>query len=55
MVHQGQRLPLGLKPRDDLSRVHSRFDDFQRNHSTDWLFLRSHEDLAEAAAPDGLQ
>jgi hypothetical protein len=31
MVHQGQRLPLGLEPRDDLRGVHAQLDDLQRD------------------------
>ena len=37
MVHQRQRLPLGLKPGDDTFGVHARLDDFQRDPPADRL------------------
>ena len=33
VVHQGQRLPLGLEAGDHLPRVHARLDDLQRDHA----------------------
>ena len=37
VVHQGQGLPLGLEPGDDLARVHARLDDLQRHPAADRL------------------
>ena len=37
MVHERQRLPLGLEAGDDLPRVHARLDDLQRHLAADRL------------------
>src|SRR5947207_1004511 len=55
MVHDRQRLPLGLEARDHLARVHARLDDLQGNLATHRLGLLGHEDDAEAAFADLLQ
>ena len=55
MVHQGQRLPLGLEAGDDLARVHARLEDLEGDLAADRLLLLGHEDDAEAAFADLLQ
>ena len=55
MVHEGQRLPLGLEPGDDLRAIHARLEDFEGHLAADGLLLRGHEDGAEAALADLLQ
>ena len=49
MVHQRQRLPLGLKAGDDLGGVHARFDDLQRNLSVHWPSLLREPDFSHPA------
>ena len=39
VIHQGQRLPLGLEPGDDLPGIHPRLDDLQGNPAADRLAL----------------
>jgi hypothetical protein len=39
VVHQGQRLPLGLEMGDHLPRIHPRLDDFQGDLATDGFLL----------------
>ena len=39
MIHQRQRLPFRLKPRDDALGVHSQPDDFQRDFAMHRLLL----------------
>ena len=55
MVHQRQRLPLGLETGDDLPRVHARLDHLQRDLAADRVLLLGHVDDAEAALADPLQ
>ena len=55
MVHQRQRLPLGLEAGDHLPRVHARLDDLERDRPLDRLGLLGHEDDAHAAFADLLQ
>ena len=55
MVHQGQRLPLGLEPGDDLPGIHARLDDLQRHLALDRLRLLGHEHDAQAPFADLLQ
>ena len=55
MVHQRQRLPLGLEPGDDLLGVHAQLDDLERDPAADRLLLLGHVDHAAAAFADLLQ
>ena len=55
MVHDRQRLPLGLEAGDHLPRVHARLEDLQGHLAADRLRLLGHEDDAEAAFADLLQ
>ena len=55
VVHQGQRLPLGLKASDHLLGVHAQLDDLQGHLAADRLLLLGHVDLAEAALADLLE
>ena len=55
MVHQGQRLPLGLEAGDDLAGVHARLDDLQGDRPLHRLALLGHVDGAHAAFADLLQ
>ena len=55
VVHQRQRLPLGLEPGDDLLRVHARLDDLQRHLAAHGLGLLGHVDDAHAPFADLLQ
>ena len=54
VVHDGKRLPLGLKPRDDRPRVHARLDDLERDHASHGLGLLGLVDHAEAALAEDL-
>ena len=55
MVHQRQRLPLGLEPGDDLLGVHAQLDDLERDPAAHRLLLLGHVDHAAAAFADLLQ
>ena len=55
VVHQRQRLPLGLEAGDDLRGVHAGLDDLQRHLAADRLGLLGHVDDAHAAFADLLQ
>ena len=55
VVHQGQRLPLGLEAGDHLARVHAGLDDLQGDQAPDRLGLLGHVDRAHAAFADLLQ
>ena len=55
VVHQGQRLPLGLEAGDDLLGVHARLDDLQGHLAAHRLGLLGHVDDAHAAFADLLQ
>ena len=52
MVHQRQRLPLGLEAGDDLAGVHARLDDLEGDLAADRLLLLGHVDDAHAALAD---
>ena len=54
MVHQGQRLPLGLEASDDLPGVHTGLDQLDRYQAFDRLELLCHPDTAHAALADRL-
>jgi hypothetical protein len=51
MVHECQRLPLGLEAGDDLPRVHPRLDNLEGHLALDGGGLLGNEDDAEAASP----
>ena len=55
MVHQGQRLALGLEAGDDLAGVHARLDDLEGDLAVDRLGLLGHEHPAKTAFADFLQ
>ena len=55
MVHQGEGLPLGLEPREDLARVHARLDELEGDAALDRLGLLGDPDGAHAAFADLLQ
>ena len=55
MVHQRQRLPLGLEPGDDLLGVHAQLDDLERDAAADRLLLLGHINHAAAAFADLLE
>ena len=55
MVHQRQRLPLGLEAGDDLLGVHAQLDDLERHAAAHRLLLLGHVDHAAAAFADFLQ
>jgi hypothetical protein len=55
MVHQRQRLPLGLEAGDHLSGIHAGLDDFQRHLAADRMLLFGNEDQSHAAFADLLQ
>ena len=52
MVHHCQRLPLLLKARDDLLRIHAHLDDLQRHAPPHRLLLIRHPHHAEATFAD---
>ena len=52
MVHQRQRLSLGLEAGDDLARVHAQLDDLERDQPPDRLGLLGHVDRSHAAFAD---
>ncbi len=52
MVHQGQRLPLGLEPGDHVAGVHPRLDDLERHLAADGLLLLGDKDEAKSAFAD---
>ena len=55
VIHQGQRLPLGLEAGDDLLGIHARLDDLERHLAPNRLRLLGHEDDAHAPFADLLQ
>ena len=55
MVHERQRLTLGLKPGDDLLRIHARLDHFDRHPSLHRLALLGDINGAESADPELFQ
>ena len=55
MVHQGQRLSLGLEASDHLVGIHAQFDDLESHLAADGLLLLGHVDHRHAAFADLLQ
>ena len=55
VVHQRQRLPLGLEPGNHLPRIHARLDDLERDAAADRRLLVGHVDDAHAPFADLLQ
>ncbi len=55
MIHQRQRLPLGLEPGHDLLGVHAQLDDLERHPAADRLLLLGHIDHPAAAFADLLE
>ena len=55
VIHDRQRLPLGLEPRDHLAGVHPRLDHLQRDLTPHRVRLLGHEDDSEPAFADLLQ
>ncbi len=49
MVHQGQRLPLGLESGNDALGVHAQLDDLERDPAANRFLLLGHIDHAAAA------
>jgi hypothetical protein len=43
MIHDGERLSLGLEPRHHLPRVHARLKNFQRHLAAHWQGLLGYE------------
>ncbi len=54
MVHQRQRLPLGLKAGNDVPRIHAGLDKLERDLALDGLVLLGEENDAHAAFADRL-
>jgi len=54
VVHQRQRLPLRLEPRQHLSAVHPGLDELHGDRAPDRLGLLGRPDLAHAALADRL-
>ena len=55
VIHEGQRLALGLEAIDDLGRVHAALDDLQRHRAADGFRLLGPIHLAHATRTDALQ
>ena len=55
VVHEGQRLPLGLEPRDHLPRVHARLEHLQRDLAPHGPRLLGQEHYPEPAVADLFQ
>ena len=55
MVHQGQRLPLGLEAGEDLAAVHAGLDELERDRPPHRLGLLGHVDRAHAPFADRLE
>ena len=55
MVHERQRLPLGLEAGDHLARVHAGLEHFEGDLAADGLGLFGHENDAESPLADLLQ
>jgi hypothetical protein len=55
VVHQGQRLPFGLKPGENRPAVQPRLDELERHEPPDGGSLLGHPDRAHTAFPDHLQ
>ena len=54
VIHQGQRLTLGLEAGDNAPGVHSKFDDLNRHAAADRLLLFRHVNHPAASLPDFL-
>src|SRR5437879_5978328 len=52
MIHEGQGLALGFEAGNHLPRIHTGFEDLQRDGAADRLPLLGHEDYAKAALAD---
>jgi hypothetical protein len=52
MIHHRQRLPLGFEARNDLPRIHPRFDDLERDRAPHRLRLLGHKHDTHAAFAD---
>jgi hypothetical protein len=55
MIHQSQRLPLGLESSDDTLGVHTQFDDLERDPAANGFLLFGHIHHTAAAFADLLQ
>ena len=55
VIHEGQRLTLGLEPGDDLPGVHPRLDELEGDPSPHGVGLLGQVDNAEATLPDLLE
>ena len=55
MVHEGQGLPFGFEPGDDLFGVHPQLDDLEGHPAADGFFLLGHINDPAAALADFLQ
>ena len=55
MIHQRQRLPLGLEPAKDLPGVHAQLDDLEGDLTDDRLALFGHIHHPHAALADFLK
>ena len=55
MIHQRERLSLGLETGDHLPRIHAELDDLERDPPAHRLLLLGHEHDAAAAFAQSLQ
>ena len=55
MIHERERLPLGLEAGDDLPAVEPRLDDFERDFARDRSSLFGQPDVAHAAFAEPLE
>ena len=55
VVHQGEGLPLGVEPREDLARIHARLDELEGHAALDRLGLLGDPDGPHATFADLLQ
>ena len=55
VIHQGERLALGLEASQHLPRVHTRLDELERDHAPNRFRLLGHVDRAHAALADLLK
>jgi hypothetical protein len=55
VIHEGECLAFGFEPRHELARVHSRFDELQRNPAMHWMPLLGQPDFAHAALANLLE
>jgi len=53
MLHQGQRLSLGLEAGDNPARVHSRLNDFECDLAVDWMLLFRQKTTPKPPSPIG--